>query len=170
MKISDSLLGEFDQETKTNRTVLERCPDEKFGWKPHLKSWDMSTLASHIAYLLSWGADILTKDAFDVAPEGADPYKEAALPSSKELLALFDKNAAIVRAALAAASDEHFRKDWSLLAGGKVLFTMPRIAALRSFVFNHTVHHRGQLTVYLRLNDIPVPCIYGPSADENMTF
>ena len=116
--------------------------------------------------MTGWAVDTIAKDSFDVAPPGAPPYKEQLVTSRPELLALFDKNAAAARAALAGASDEHLAKTWSLLAGGETLLSMPRIACIRSFVINHTIHHRGQLTVYLRLNDVPVPAIYGPSADE----
>jgi uncharacterized damage-inducible protein DinB len=110
--------------------------------------------------------DTIQKDSFDIAPPGAPPYKEEPLASNKELLEKFDKNVVAARAAIAGSSDEHLLKPWSLLAGGKTLFTMPRIACIRGFVMNHTIHHRAQLGVYLRLNDIPVPGVYGPSADE----
>jgi uncharacterized damage-inducible protein DinB len=164
--IRDALLPEFDQEMANTRKTLERCPEEKFGWKPHPKSFSMAALATHIANMTGWAVDVVEKDAFDIAPPGAPPYKEEPAASREELVALFDKNAAAARAALAGASDEHLAKTWSLLAGGETLLSMPRIACIRSFVMNHTIHHRAQLTVYLRLNDVPVPAIYGPSADE----
>ncbi len=164
--IREALLPEFDQEMAGTRKVLERCPEDKYGWKPHPKSFSMGSLATHIANNPSWGADVISKDSFDVAPVGAPPYKEDPAATRAELLAKFDANAAAMRAALAGASDEDLMKEWSLLAGGKVLFTMPRIVCLRSFVMNHGVHHRAQLTVYLRMNDVPVPALYGPSADE----
>jgi uncharacterized damage-inducible protein DinB len=166
MKISDAVLPEFDHETATTREVLSRVANDKLGFKPHEKSWDMASLASHIANLPSWAVDTLTKDSFDYAPPGAEPYKSHKSSSQKELLEVFDKNSAAARQAIAATSDEDFMKPWTLLGGGKPVFTMPRIAVLRSMVMNHSVHHRGQLSVYLRLNDIPVPAIYGPSADE----
>ena len=164
--IRDALLPEFDQEMANTRKTLERCPEDKFGWKPHPKSFSMVALATHIANMTGWAVDTIAKDSFDVAPPGAPSYKEQLVTSRPELLALFDKNAAAARAALAGASDEHLAKTWSLLAGGETLLSMPRIACIRSFVINHTIHHRGRLTVYLRLNDVPVPAIYGPSADE----
>jgi uncharacterized damage-inducible protein DinB len=166
MRISDALLPEYDQEMANTRKVLERCPEEKYGWKPHAKSWDMATLASHIANMPGWGVETLTKDSFDLAPPGAPSYKEEPVKSRKELLEMFDKNVAATRAALAGAADDHFMKPWSLLNGGQPIFTMPRITIFRSFVMNHGIHHRAQLGVYLRLNDVPVPAIYGPSADE----
>jgi uncharacterized damage-inducible protein DinB len=150
----------------STRKVLERCPEDKFGWKPHQKSCSMGALATHIVNMTGWTVDTIEKDSFDVQPPGAPPYKEEPVKSQKELLERFDKNVVSARAAIAGASDEHLMKPWSLLAGGQTLFTMPRIACLRGFVMNHTIHHRAQLGVYLRLNDIPVPAIYGPSADE----
>jgi uncharacterized damage-inducible protein DinB len=128
----------------------------------------MGSLATHIANLPAWGTDALDQDSFDVAPVGAAPYKQEPAKSTKELLERFDKGVARARAALTKASDEHMLKSWSLLAGGQNIFTMPRVAVLRSMVLSHMIHHRGQLTVYLRLNDIPVPALYGPSADESM--
>jgi uncharacterized damage-inducible protein DinB len=167
MSISQSLLPEFDQEMANTRKTLERCPTDKFSFKPHPKSFDMASLATHIANMLTWATDTMKKDSFDVAPVGAPPYKEEAAKSTEELLAKFDKNLAAARETIAATSDEAFMTPWSLLAGGKTLFTMPRVAVLRGMILNHMIHHRAQLTVYLRLNDIPVPALYGPSADEN---
>jgi len=166
MKIADSLLPEFDQEMANTRKTLERIPDDKLTWKPHPKSFDMGSLATHVANMTGWLTDTIAKDSFDIAPAGAPPYKEEPAKSGKELLERFDKNVKSARAALAGASDEHLLKNWSLLATGKTLFTMPRIACIRTFVMNHVIHHRAQLGVYLRLNDLPVPSIYGPSADE----
>jgi uncharacterized damage-inducible protein DinB len=167
MRISDALLPEFDQEMAGTRKVLARCPDDKFAYQPHAKSWTMASLATHIVNMTGWTVDVVGKDTFDVAPLGAPPYKEEPAKSSADLLARFDKQAAAARAALAGASDEHLMAPWSLLQGGVALFTMPRIVCIRSFVMNHGIHHRAQLTVYLRLNDIPVPALYGPSADES---
>ena len=166
MKISDALLPEFDQEMANTRKTLERVPNDKLGWKPHPKSFGMGALATHIATMTGWTTDVVAKDNFDISPPGAPPYKEPELASQKELLETFDKNMKAARAAIASASDEHFLAPWSLLKGGQTLFTMPRVVCIRSFVMNHTIHHRAQLGVYLRLNDIPVPAIYGPSADE----
>jgi uncharacterized damage-inducible protein DinB len=170
MPMSDELLAEFDHEMATSRTVLSRIPDERFGWKPHPKSLAMGALGSHLANLSTWMTRVLLHDSFDLAPAGGPPPRWEGLKSGRELLAWFDTNVAAARAALAAADDAQLRKPWSLLAGGKALFTLPRAAALRSMVFNHIVHHRGQLTVYLRLCDIPVPQVYGPTADEGSLF
>jgi len=166
MPISEALLPEFDMEMANTRRVLERCPEDKFGWKPHQKSFSMSSLATHIARLPGWAVTTLEQDSFDVAPPGSPPYTEAPAASRKELLEEFDKGVAAARAAIAAAPDEHYAKPWSLLQGGQILMTMPRMTCIRSFVLNHGIHHRAQLGVYLRLNDVPVPAIYGPSADE----
>ncbi len=166
MTIKDALLPEFDQEMANTRKTLERVPEDKFAWKPHPKSFSMIALSTHIATMTGWTVDTMAKDSFDIAPPGAPPYKEQPAASSAQLLEKFDKSVAGARAAIAGASDEAFLKPWSLLAGGQTLFTMPRIACIRSFVMNHVIHHRAQLGVYLRLNDIPVPAIYGPSADE----
>ena len=166
MSISQSLLPEFDQETASTRKTLERVPADRLDYKPHEKSMTMGRLAQHIAEMTGWGSTTLTSDSFDIAPAGQPPYQPPPIVSVQKLLDDFDKGTADLRAALAAASDETMMKPWSLLAGGKPIFTMPRIAVLRSMIFNHLIHHRAQLGVYLRLNNVPVPSIYGPSADE----
>lgn len=166
MSISQTLLPEFDQETANTRKTLERVPGDKLGFKPHDKSMTMGRLAQHIAEMAGWGCTTLTSDSFDIAPVGQPPYQPQPIESVQQLISTFDKGSADLRAALAAASDESLMQPWSLLSGGKPIFTMPRIAVLRGMIMNHTVHHRAQLGVYLRLNDVPVPSIYGPSADE----
>jgi uncharacterized damage-inducible protein DinB len=167
MSISASLLPEFDQETAGTRKTLERFPNDKLDWRPHEKSMTMAGLATHIANMLNWGAMTITENEFDVQPPGAPPYREEPIKSRAELLEKFDANAAAFRAALAVADDEVLMTNWSLLSGGNVLFTMPRVAVLRGMIFNHIIHHRAQLGLYYRMNDIPVPALYGPSADEN---
>jgi uncharacterized damage-inducible protein DinB len=166
MRISDLFLPELDHEMAMTRKALERVPDDKFSFKPHEKSMEMGALALHIAMMPDWGADTLKTDSFDVAPVDGPSYQMPTAKTTPEILALFDKNVAKLRAALAAAENEAMMTQWSLLNGGKPIFTMPRGAVLRNMIFNHLVHHRGQLSVYLRLNNIPVPAIYGPSADE----
>ena len=166
MSISASLLPEFDQEMANTRKALERIPDDKFDWKPHEKSGAMGWLANHLANLPSWTVFTINQDSLDLAPPGAEPFKVEPKKSRREVLEDFDKNVAAARAAITAASDEELFNPWTLLKGGVTLMTLPKIAVLRSFVMNHIIHHRGQFTVYLRLNDIPVPSIYGPSADE----
>ena len=168
MTIKDALLPEFDQEMANTRKTLERVPEDKFAWKPHPKSFSMISLATHIATMTGWTVDTMTKESFDISPPGAPPYKEEPAASRAQLLERFDKSVSGARAALASAGDEDFLKNWTLQAGGHTLFTMPRIACVRTFVMNHVIHHRAQMGVYLRLNDVPVPSIYGPSADEGM--
>lgn len=168
MKISDSLLPEFDHEMASTRKTLERAPLDKFDWKPHEKSMGLGYMASHLANLPSWATLSINTDSFDMAPKDQPPMKTPEAHSTEELLGMFDKNVADARAAIAQASNEDLFKPWSLLAGGNVILTMPKVAVIRSFVMNHIIHHRAQLGVYLRLNDIAVPSIYGPSADEAM--
>jgi len=167
MRIADALLPEFDQEMANTRRVLERVPEARFSFKPHPKSFDMVHLATHLAEMVHWAADVMTTETFDFAPPGAPPYQANPATSSADLLRRFDESVQAARAGLCSASDERYMQPWSLLQGGNALFTMPRIVCIRSFVMNHCIHHRGQLTVYLRLNDVPVPAIYGPSADES---
>ena len=166
MAISESLLPEFDQETAGIRKTLERVPVDKFDWKPHPKSGSMLWLAGHLANLPSWGALTVNTDEFDMAPGGEAMEQPPPPADTAEIVATFDKNIAETRAAIAGASDEELLKPWSLLSNGTVLFTTPKAVVLRSFVMNHLIHHRAQLGVYLRMNDIPVPSLYGPSADE----
>ena len=163
--MKEAILPEWDQEMANTRKTLERVPEDKFGWKPHEKSGTMGWLAGHLANLPSWAVLTLEKEEFDIQPPGPPPKVEPP-KNRKELLEMFDKNAAAARAAIAQASDELFLKPWTLLKGGQKVMSLPRIAVVRSFVMNHNVHHRAQLGVYLRLNDVPVPAIYGPSADE----
>jgi uncharacterized damage-inducible protein DinB len=166
MSISASLLPEFDQEMANTRKALERMPDDKFDWKPHEKSGTMGWLANHLANLPSWTVYTINQDSLDLAPTEGESLKWEGKGSRQELLDYFDKNVGAARAAIAEASDEEFLKPWSLLKGGVTLMTLPKIAVMRGFVMNHIIHHRGQFTVYLRLNDVPVPPLYGPSADE----
>jgi uncharacterized damage-inducible protein DinB len=168
MSISASLLPEFDQEMANTRKALERIPDDKFDWKPHEKSWAMGGLATHLANLPIWTVYTINQDSLDLAPPSGESFRIEEKRSRREILEDFDKNVSAARDAIAGASDEEMLKPWTLLKGGVTLMTLPKIAMLRSFVMNHIIHHRGQFTVYLRLNDVPVPSIYGPSADEGM--
>ena len=166
MALSEALLPEFDLEMANTRKSLERVPDDKFEWKPHTKSMTVRQLTTHLALFPSWMIDTMEKESFDYAPIGGAAYKPPVMNSRKELLEIFDRDVAKAREALKGASDAQLMAMWSLLAGGKTIFSMPRIAVLRGMVMNHMIHHRAQLGVYLRLNDVPVPAIYGPSADE----
>jgi uncharacterized damage-inducible protein DinB len=164
--ISNSLLPEFDQEMGGTRKALERVPESKFDFKPHEKSMSLAQLASHLAELTSWTVPTLKQPSLDIAPPGGPAYEPYVASSSSELLSRFDKNVAEARAALASCEDPEMMQNWSLLMGGNALFTMPRVAVFRGMIMNHVIHHRGQLTVYLRLIGVPVPALYGPSADE----
>jgi uncharacterized damage-inducible protein DinB len=160
--ISRALLPEFDHEMTNTRKSLERVPDDKLSFKPHAKSMTLGGLATHLSTLNGWAQAIVQADSFDVSV--APPTQE--LKSRNEFLDAFDQSTASARELIAGASDAHLLKPWSLLSKGQTVFTLPRAAVLRSFILNHSIHHRAQLGVYLRLNDIPVPSIYGPSADE----
>lgn len=163
MSISETLLPELDHEMATTRRVLERVPiAEKGDWKPHEKSMTLSRLANHVAELPGWLTVTLTSESLDLAG-----YASPSHATNEELLASFDALVSAGRAALAAASDEDLFVPWALGMGGQEFFKIPRVAVLRTWVFNHIVHHRGQLTVYLRELGVPVPSIYGPSADES---
>jgi len=166
MPIRDALLPEFDMEMASTRKVLERVPIDKTDFKPHAKSGSMGWLAWHVGDLPSWIVETINKDELDFAPVGVPRPPAPVVDSREKLLASFDKKVADARVAIAGVSDEHLAMPWTLKAGGNTIFTMPRIAVLRSFVMNHLIHHRAQLGVYLRLNDVPVPGMYGPSADE----
>ena len=166
MSITDALLPEFDQEMATTRRVLDRVSDASLGFKPHDKSWSMGQLASHIANMIGWADVTMNATEFDVMSVTPEQANQTAT-SKAELLSWFDANVIKARAALD-KSDADYAVIWSLKAGGKTQLAMPRAACVRSFVMNHVIHHRGQLSVYLRLNNIPVPSIYGPSADEGM--
>jgi len=167
MSLSDAMLPEFEQEMATTRRTLERVPDDKFDWKPHEKSTTLGDLATHIANMPSWVGHSIDGEELDIAPPGQPPLVTAPKHTRDEVLADFDKNVAAARAALARANDERMLGTWSLLKGGHKVLTLPRAAVIRSFVISYIIHHRAQLGVYLRLNDIPVPSVYGPSADES---
>lgn len=162
MAIKDALLAEYDHEMGTTRRLLERVPDAQLAWKPHDRSMSFGGLATHLGSIPHWGGTILKDASFDLAD--APPNLEAKT-SRAAILELFDESSKATRA-LMDKSDAEFMTPWTLKRGGQQMFSMPRMAAFKSFVINHVIHHRGQLSVYLRLNDIPVPAIYGPSADE----
>ncbi len=166
MPLSAALLPEFDQEMANLRKALERIPEDKLDWTPHPKSLSFRRLATHLANIPHWAAVTVEESSFDVAPPGGEPLREEPVDSVTEALAKLEANVAAARSAIAGASDETLTEPWALLSGGEEMFKMPRIAVLRGMVMNHLIHHRGQLSVYLRLNDVPVPATYGPSADE----
>ena len=166
MAANQALLMEFDQEMANTRKTIDRVPDGKFDWKPHAKSATLRQLALHVALFPNWMIETLKNESLDIAPPGAPPYQPPKANTRKEILEIFDRDLVAARSALANASDADLAKTWTLLQGGKTIFALPRTAVMRGMVMNHMVHHRAQLGVYLRLNDIPLPAIYGPSADE----
>jgi len=166
MTIGQSMLPEFDQEMQNTRKTLERVPDDKWTWKPHEKSGTVGWLAGHVATVPEWITMTIKTQELDYAPVGGPAYEPPKINNRKDLLAAFDKGSAEARAALAGVSDQEITKGWKLLAGGKEIFTMPRVACVRSMCLNHLIHHRAQLGVYFRLLGVPVPGLYGPSADE----
>lgn len=168
MKIADTMLPEFDQEMGNTRKVIARVPNEKTDWRPHPKSMPLGYLAVHLSMLPNWVNMILEKDELDIGLMMKSGWKMPDFVSADASVAVFDKAVQAARAALAVASEELLSKPWSLKNNGVTMFTLPKLATLRSMVFNHLIHHRGQMTVYLRLNDIPLPGLYGPTADEPM--
>lgn len=161
--IASALIAEMEQEAKVTRTCLERVPAEKFDWKPHEKSMPFGKLAVHIAEMFSWTPATLQHAELDFATMDYKPFEPA---TTADLVEYLDKTVAEAIDVLRNTSDEQFLETWTLRNGEAVYFTLPKVAVMRSFVMNHIIHHRGQLSVYLRLNDIAVPSIYGPSADE----
>jgi uncharacterized damage-inducible protein DinB len=164
MAIKDGLLADFDHEMGTTRRLLERLPDDKLSWKPHAKSMSLGGLATHLSNIPRWGETILSDAAFDLA---AAPPNLAEKTSRADILDTFEQTCRRTRA-LMDKTDAEYQALWTLKRGGHQVFSVPRVAAFRSFVLHHVIHHRGQLSVYLRLNEVPVPAIYGPSADEGM--
>jgi uncharacterized damage-inducible protein DinB len=163
MQICETVLPEFDFEMSLTRKTLERAPSEKFSWKPHAKSMSMGELASHLVSIAEWAQPTLSQDELVLDPAAV---KQVAFGSKDEVLANFDNAVAKARPGIQSTPDADWYKPWSLKVGAHTVFTMPRIAVFRGFIVKHTVHHRAQLALYLRLNDLPVPAIYGPSADE----
>ena len=157
-----ALLAEFDMEMDTTRRVLARLPDEHLGWRPHEKSWTLGQLAKHVANIPHWGTMTMAMDTLsldDVPPETAPE-------SAQEVRDFFEANVSACRAALEAASGDDWATMWRMTMGGEEIMAMPRAVVVRSFIMNHLIHHRAQLGVYYRLLDIPVPQMYGPTADE----
>jgi uncharacterized damage-inducible protein DinB len=163
MTISESLLPEFDVEMENTRKLLAAVPDGKWDWKPHAKSMSLGQLAGHIADMTGWAVDTIEKASLELGPDDYKPY----IPQSvDDLVSNFQGKRSQARAAIAKASDADMTHVWIMTWSGQKVIEMPRIAVLRSMVINHIIHHRGQLTVYVRLLDGKVPGLYGPSADE----
>ncbi|MDP9176055.1 MAG: damage-inducible protein DinB [Gemmatimonadota bacterium] len=160
MTIAETLLPEFDEEMPSTRRLLERVPTEKGQWKPHPKSFSLGHLTQLVCWMPGWITNTLTETELNLS--GASPYS---YEKTEDLLAMFDRNVREARAAIEASKEADFDTDWSLKVGNRVVLTQPRRVIVRNHI-NHLIHHRGQLTVYLRLIDVPLPSIYGPTADE----
>jgi uncharacterized damage-inducible protein DinB len=161
--IAMALIAEMEHEAAVTRTCLERIPADKFDWKPHEKSMAFGRLASHVAEMFGWTPSTMDHAELDFSKMDYKPFEPS---TTEELVEFLDKNVAEAIATLKSCADDRFMENWTMRNGETVYFTMPKVAVMRSFIMNHIVHHRGQLSVYLRLNDIAVPSIYGPSADE----
>ena len=161
--IAMALIAEMEHEAGVTRTCLERIPAEKFDWKPHEKSMSFGRLASHVAEMFAWTPSTMDHPELDFSKMDYKPFEPS---TTEELVEFLDKNVAEAIASLKSSADDRFMETWTMRNGETVYFTMPKVAVMRSFIMNHIIHHRGQLSVYLRLNDISVPSIYGPSADE----
>ncbi|HXT21848.1 MAG TPA: DinB family protein [Thermoanaerobaculia bacterium] len=166
MKLTDLYLAQLEREMVGSRKALERVPEGRPDWKPHPKSMPLGYLATLVATMPSWISMAIDQDALDLNPPGGGGYKPPAWSTTAELIAILDDSIAKAKASLARATDEHLlNTTWKLLVAGNVVMESPRHAVVED-TFTHLSHHRGQLTVYLRLNDAPVPSIYGPSADD----
>jgi uncharacterized damage-inducible protein DinB len=166
MPLADALLPEFDHEAGVTRRLLERLPDARFAWTPHQKSMPLGRLATHVAEVLTWLPE--TVNQTELNWDSTKPYAPKACETRADVLTFFDASRDAARKALAGASDAELMQPWSFKKDGQVVFSMPRIGVIRSMVMNHLIHHRAQLGVYLRLQDIPLPAMYGPSADEGV--
>jgi uncharacterized damage-inducible protein DinB len=166
--ISQSLLPEFDHEIANTRKTLERVPEDRPDFRPHDKSMPLARLAGHLADVPMWAIMTLTQDEIDVNPADGPKFIPGVMTSRAELLTTFDARVKQTREALVATTDEAMMKPWTMKNGGQQVMTLPRAVVMRSFIMNHMIHHRAQLGVYLRMNDVPVPGLYGPSADEGM--
>ncbi|HEY9285297.1 MAG TPA: DinB family protein [Pyrinomonadaceae bacterium] len=167
MSIAQTLLPEFDHEMQTTRAVLARVPEADADWRPHPKSMTLGQLASHVTNIVRWGGATFELEVLDLASPDAAQFAPPKFETTEKLVERFDANVAETRAALSAAADEEMGVVWTLKSGAQTILAMPRAATYRSFMMSHLIHHRGQLSVYLRLRDVPLPPIYGPTADES---
>jgi uncharacterized damage-inducible protein DinB len=163
MSIADGMVPELQHETATTKTLLERVPADKLDWQPHEKSFSLGHLAAHVVETLGWVRETVDVDVFEMDPESYVPWQPDSLD---EILAKFDEHVAMAAEKIGACSDEAMMANWTMKVAGREFITLPRVAVIRGFIMNHLIHHRGQLTVYLRMLDVALPQIYGPTADE----
>jgi len=166
MTMADLVIPEFDEEMAATRRMLERVPDGRSAWQPHAKSMTLGRLATHLAEIPRWTVNTLTRSELDIAPPGGPPFQPRTLASTAEILQLFDQNVVEARQALAAVADAEFAKPWTFKRAGQVIWTRPKHEVFRRMAMSHLVHHRAQLGVYLRLQEVAIPGMYGPSADD----
>jgi uncharacterized damage-inducible protein DinB len=166
MKMTDLFLAKLEREAAGTRRVLERVPEGRNDWKPHDKSMQLGYLAALVASMLAWIDFMIHRNELDVSSTESAKFKPQVAATNRELLQMLDQSVAKARTALSDTTDEHLMTTWKFVVGGHVVSEQPRHVMIHDAVFSHLAHHRGQLTVYLRLNDAPVPAIYGPSADE----
>ena len=165
MNLVDPILAELSHEMATSRKLLERAPQGQLGWKPHEKSMSPGRLATHIAEIPGWVSGILDKEGFEM---GASGYTPPTLATVAEIVQLFNRNISLVAEAIKRQTNDRLLAQWRLTKKGQVILEMPRVGVIRTLLLNHLIHHRGQLSVYLRLQNVPLPQIYGPTADEPM--
>jgi uncharacterized damage-inducible protein DinB len=166
MKLTELFLSELEREVERSKRALERVPEGKYDWKPHDKSMLFGYMADMVATMPSWITMMIRQDELDIAPADGSKFKQEPKDTSEALLSALDKTAVDARSALETTTDEHLMTSWRLLAGGHVVMENPRHVVIQD-TFNHWAHHRGQMTVYLRLMGAKVPSLYGPSADDN---
>jgi uncharacterized damage-inducible protein DinB len=166
MRIAETVLPQYDHECALTRKLLARVPETQAAFRPHPKSMSVGELAMHIASIARWAVPTLTKPEIDVAGPERASMSPPAFTTTKDLLAQLDEATAKARAALEPRTDDEMRATWTLRAGTNVIFAQPRIGVFRGFIISHTIHHRGQLEVSLRMLGVPLPSIYGPSGDE----
>lgn len=163
--LSKSTLPAFDQIVAGTKSVLAAVPEDQLDWRPHDRSWTLGELATHLANLPSWTMATLSVSEFDISPADGGPPPMAALANSAEMVEALEENAAAARGAIEKCSDADLASPWTMLVAGEARFTLPKGVVLRTFIMDHMIHHRAQLGVYLRMLDVPVPQLFGPTAD-----
>ena len=159
------ILAAFDQIVAGTKAVLAAVPEDQLDWRPHDRSWTLGELATHLANLPNWTMATLSVSEFDISPADGGPPPMAALTTTTELAEALERSAAAARSAIEGCSDADLEGPWTMLVGGEARFTLPKSVVVRTFIMDHMIHHRAQLGVYLRMLDVPVPQVFGPTAD-----